>query len=70
MFQSAAATSRSVQQLPSAEQHSHANAPTGSTGNEIVGPSLLLEPWQLKGKIMRSVNARLNFVHYVMECMS
>ena len=41
MFESAAATSRSVQQLPPAEQHSHANAPTESNGNEIVGPSLI-----------------------------
>ena len=41
VFESAAATSRSVQQPPPAEQHSHANAPTESNGNEIVGPSLI-----------------------------
>ena len=41
IFESAAATSRSVQQPPPAEQHSHANAPTESNGNEIVGPSLI-----------------------------
>ena len=41
IFESAAATSRSVQQQPPAEQHRHANAPTESNGNEIVGPSLI-----------------------------
>ena len=41
IFESAAATSRSVQQPLRAEQHSHANAPTESNGNEIVGPSLI-----------------------------
>ena len=40
IFESAATTSRSVQPPP-AEQHSHANAPTESNGNEIVGTSLI-----------------------------